>query len=102
MGLGCGAAQLFSAHAADVLPPRHSAPNPWLQPVTNPLLYALNFVLSPRPQMQQVPCPGSWFTEGETDLLPDVLAASGGSGSSSDSSGEATLAVPLLAVCHRE
>jgi hypothetical protein len=72
-------------------------------PVTNPLLYALNFVLSPRPQMQQVPCPGSWYTDGEPDLLPDALAASGGSGSSSDSGGEVSMPVPVLVVaCHPE
>lgn len=72
-------------------------------PVTNPLLYALNFVLSPRPQMQQVPCPGSWYTDGEPELLPDALAASGGSGSSSDSSSEVALPVPVLvAACHQE
>lgn len=79
--------------------------HPALQPVTNPLLYALNFVLSPRPQMQQVPCPGSWYTDGELELLPDVLAASGGSGSvsSSDSSSEVALPVPVLvAACHQE
>lgn len=46
-------------------------------PITNPLLYGLNFILAPRPQVQQVPCPGSWF-EGEDELLlPDVLAAGG-------------------------
>lgn len=34
-------------------------PRPPLQPITNPLLYGLNFIFSPRPQVQQVPCPGA-------------------------------------------
>lgn len=37
-------------------PPTHSRT---LQPITNPLLYGLNFIFSPRPQVQQVPCPGA-------------------------------------------
>lgn len=44
-------------------------------PITNPLLYALNYVLSPRPQTQQVPCPGGYFVDPEEDTLPEVLAA---------------------------
>lgn len=44
-------------------------------PITNPLLYGLNYLLAPRPQVQQVPCPGSWFVDGEEDQLPDMLAA---------------------------
>jgi hypothetical protein len=28
-------------------------------PITNPLLYGLNYILSPRLQPQQVPCPGA-------------------------------------------
>ncbi|KAL4452393.1 hypothetical protein ABPG75_008055 [Micractinium tetrahymenae] len=43
-------------------------------PITNPLLYGLNFILSPRPQVQQVPCPGSWYVDGEEEELPEVLA----------------------------
>jgi hypothetical protein len=33
-------------------------------PITNPLLYGLNFLMSPRMQPQGVPCPGAWFTDG--------------------------------------
>lgn len=44
-------------------------------PITNPLLYGLNFIFSPRPQVQQVPCPGSWYVDGEEEELPEVLAA---------------------------
>lgn len=36
-------------------------------PITNPLLYGLNYILSPRLQPQQVPCPGSWFSPGFVD-----------------------------------
>ncbi|PSC72322.1 U2 snRNP-associated SURP motif-containing [Micractinium conductrix] len=44
-------------------------------PITNPLLYSLNFILSPRPAVQQVPCPGSWYEGGEEDLAPEMLGA---------------------------
>ena len=50
--------------------------------------------------MQQVPCPGSWYSEGEQDLLPDMLAAAGG-GTSSDSSSEVAMAVPVLVAGRR-
>lgn len=61
-----------------------------MQPITNPLLYGLNFVLNPQPAMQPTPCPGSWFTnEGEEEAAeavagaapapaPALVAASGG------------------------
>lgn len=32
-------------------------------PITNPLLYAYNYILRPRLQPQQMPIPGSWFAE---------------------------------------
>ena len=40
------------------LPPSVPGASP-PQPITNPLLYSLNFILSPRPAVQQVPCPGA-------------------------------------------
>lgn len=44
----------------------HSVDNVQLRdpPITNPLLYGLNYILSPSLQGEggQVPCPGSWFT----------------------------------------
>ena len=44
----------------------HSVDNVQLRdpPITNPLLYGLNYILAPNLQGQpgQVPCPGSWFT----------------------------------------
>ena len=82
-------------------PPPH--PLPPLQPITNPLLYGLNFILSPRPQLQQVPCPGSWYAEGEEELLPEVLAAAGSGSGSSDGGSDGPIPVPLLvAACSRE
>ena len=51
--------------------PRLSAP----QPITQPLLYGLNFILNPRPALQPTPCPGSWYAEGEEGLLPEALGA---------------------------
>ena len=33
-------------------------------PITNPLLYGLNYILRPNLQPQQVPYPGSWFDGG--------------------------------------
>jgi hypothetical protein len=39
-------------------------------PITNPLLYGLNYVLAPRLRPQQVPCPGSWgFTKHGNEYL---------------------------------
>ena len=52
------------------------AANLCLQPITNPLLYALNFILSPTPRAQQVPCPG------EQAKLPGLAGWRGGVGPS--------------------
>lgn len=55
--------------ASPSLPPR--------QPITNPLLYGLNWIMSPRPALSPTPCPGSWFTDGE-----EAAAAAESSGGS--------------------
>lgn len=54
-----------STHAEGA-PPHPSTPP--LQPITNPLFWGLNFVLSPRPALSPTPCPGSWYADGEEGL----------------------------------
>lgn len=48
----------------------HSVDNVQLRdpPITNPLLYGLNYILAPRMQPQAQPCPGSWITDADLDL----------------------------------
>lgn len=43
-------------------------------PITNPLMYALNYILTPRlaGQPGQVPCPGSWFS-GSSEVAMSVV-----------------------------
>lgn len=36
-------------------------------PITNPLLYGINLLVSPQGSAQQVPCPGSWFAPSPAD-----------------------------------
>ncbi len=48
-------------------------------PITNPILYGLNFLMSPRLQpQQQIPCPGSWFQDGDSiDDMENPTPAAG-------------------------
>ena len=47
------------------------------QPITNPLLYALNFILSPTPRAQQVPCPGERASKAASQAWPRVAGRGG-------------------------
>ncbi len=62
--------------------PSHLAPAPPRQlrdpPITNPLFYALNWLLRPAPVPAGLPCPGSWF-EGADEGNAAGLATGGGS-----------------------
>ena len=59
-------------HRAGELPALSLAPPPAVQPLKNPVLYALNY-LWPRPAVNQVPCP--FFTDGEEDIHSTVTPA---------------------------